>query len=303
MLGVSECLLGGEVRYDGKSAANDNVIHLLGATFGFLPFCPEAGIGGTTPRPPMDLVRRNGVIQAVVRDNGGEVITARLRKYSLQAVEDMAGVCGFVLKSRSPSCALTDAKVSGGAGLRRAAGLFASILAKKTYIPLVDERRLEKPGEMESFMERALLCGHWIKRGLRSSGRERLMEFHESVWLLAACRGRKGLAEWRSLSLALRRNLSPGNYFLRLMDALSAPSGRKARAFGLRRMAQVLAKSHGKSEGAAIAHVRRYSAGEETFEQALSGILDAAEGKGTTGQLYMDFHPGGLKDGAKLSRT
>ena len=139
---VSQCLLGANVRYDGSNAANRYVIHTLAKRFQLIPFCPETGIGLSSPRDPIDLVMKGKKLAAVTRDAKGTDLAARLARYSRKILKENPGIHGIVLKSRSPSCALADARISDGAKTYTGPGIFVSEVMKLCQAPLIDERGL-----------------------------------------------------------------------------------------------------------------------------------------------------------------
>jgi len=139
---VSQCLLGANVRYDGSHAANRYVIHTLAKRFQLIPFCPETGIGLSSPRDPIDLVRKGKKISAVTRDGNRTDVTARLARYSRKVLKENPGIHGIVLKSRSPSCAMADARISNGESIDNGPGIFAAMAAKLCQAPVIDERGL-----------------------------------------------------------------------------------------------------------------------------------------------------------------
>ena len=148
-LGVSSCLLGESVRYDGGHKRDPFVRDVLGAFVEWVPVCPELEAGLGVPRPPMRLVRDGDAMRLV---EIAEVATtpapcerwasARLR--SLRALE----LCGYVLKKDSPSCGMARVKVYGnGMPQRVGAGLFARALQRAfPNLPVEEEGRLRDPG-------------------------------------------------------------------------------------------------------------------------------------------------------------
>lgn len=159
-VGISSCLLGDTVRYDGGHKRNDFLADRLGPRVVFVPFCPEIAIGLGVPRPPVRLLRGGNGIRLVDVQDGRIDHTPALRAFAEAAAERLAaaGVSGVIFKSRSPSCALFDAEI-GPAPATFGPGLFASILAARLPdIPMEDEARLEDPGIREDFLRRLFAC-------------------------------------------------------------------------------------------------------------------------------------------------
>jgi uncharacterized protein YbbK (DUF523 family) len=152
---VSHCLLGANVRYDGSNAANRYLIQTLAKRFDLIPICPETGIGLPSPRPPIDLVRSGGKLRAVVADGTGRDLAPRLVRYSKAALKDCGGVCGFILKSKSPSCAALDARIIDGDKTARGPGIFARLAIQRSGAPVIDEKGLAHPRLRREFLLRA----------------------------------------------------------------------------------------------------------------------------------------------------
>ena len=157
-LGVSSCLLGNEVRYDGGHKLDRIVTDELGALFEWVPVCPEVEAGLGTPRPPMHLTLSDGAVRMV------EIVSGRDRTEAVSRWADrriselaMLDLSGFVLKKDSPSCGWIGVRVDGDEWLpkREARGLFAEMLARAfPQLPVEDEGRLEDPRLRKNFIER-----------------------------------------------------------------------------------------------------------------------------------------------------
>jgi len=157
-LGVSACLLGQEVRYDGGHKREPWLVRVLGKRATFLPVCPEVEAGLGVPRPPLRLERRGHGVR-LVEPRSGTDLTARMREFAARRVEALAGLDldGFVLKSRSPSCGLARVKVHGrrGAPRRDGRGVFAeALVCRLPGLPVVDEEGLRDRAVREEFLGR-----------------------------------------------------------------------------------------------------------------------------------------------------
>ena len=171
-LGVSACLLGEPVRYDGGHKRNAAIVELLGSRFSWVPVCPEMEIGLGVPREPVRLMgdphapRMLGAISS--RD-----LTREMSAYARRRARELAAldIAGYVLKSASPSCGLRDVPVwSGGDGATGASrpgrGLFAAALAAAwPALPIVEEGDLAQPAERETFVARVLAYAERSRAG------------------------------------------------------------------------------------------------------------------------------------------
>lgn len=150
-VGISACLLGQPVRYDGDHKRVDVLAGDLAAQFEWVPVCPEVGAGMGVPRPPVHLVGDPAAPRMVTRD-GARDWTAEMTAFTAAELDRLAalGICGFVLKSRSPSCGLRDIPTAGE-------GLFAAAVRRRfPDIPVADEVELEDAGRREAFADAVL---------------------------------------------------------------------------------------------------------------------------------------------------
>jgi uncharacterized protein YbbK (DUF523 family)/uncharacterized protein YbgA (DUF1722 family) len=173
LVGVSACLLGEEVRYDGGHKRNAFLISELGRHVRFVPLCPEVGIGLGTPREPIRLIRAGGEIRLV--GESGPDHTEAMRAWAEAAVADLRGrdLSGYVLKKGSPSCGLERVKVwhEGGEGFSSdGRGMFAQALVDALpTLPIEEEGRLNDPALREHFVERVF-------------GHARVRDFFAEAW-------------------------------------------------------------------------------------------------------------------------
>jgi uncharacterized protein YbgA (DUF1722 family)/uncharacterized protein YbbK (DUF523 family) len=155
-LGISACLLGNLCRYDGSAAKDKFVVDELGKYFELIGYCPEEPIFGT-PRDTIRLVDVDGEVRVHVGKSGHDVTTQL--KESSQSMAKRAHsdkLCGFVLKSKSPTCGLERVKVyptNNAPSEKKGVGVFALELQKiYPYLPIEEEGRLNDPWLKENFL-------------------------------------------------------------------------------------------------------------------------------------------------------
>ncbi len=187
-VGVSACLLGEPVRWDGGHARERFVAHELGALVEWVRVCPELEAGFGAPRPTMRLVEREGTARLVVPSTG-EDATARLEAWIERGLERLAAapLDGFVLKKDSPSCGLERVRVYGERGLahRRGRGLFAAALLRRfPDLPVEEEGRLNDPALRDAFVERVWCRLRWRLLLEARPARADLVRFHTAHKLL-----------------------------------------------------------------------------------------------------------------------
>ena len=180
-LGVSACLLGHAVRYDGGHKRDGFVADVLAEHFELVPVCPEVAIGLGVPRAPIRLVQTAaGVRVRGVRD-GSLDVTDALDAEAARAQREQPALCGYVLKKNSPSCGLERVKTYTEAGMPhgRAPGAFAAGLqARAPLLPLEEEGRLNDPALRENFIERVFAYARWQALTAGEVSGAALVDFH-----------------------------------------------------------------------------------------------------------------------------
>jgi uncharacterized protein YbbK (DUF523 family) len=159
-IGVSACLLGERVRYDGGDKRDAWLVDVLGPRVEWVPVCPEVEAGFGTPREPMNLGRGVNGRLALITDRVRADLTTAMTEFSARRVDALAGrLDGYVLKAGSPSCGLDvplhrlPGSAADTAAEERAPGLFAAaITARFPDLPVADERQLADPGSRERFV-------------------------------------------------------------------------------------------------------------------------------------------------------
>lgn len=166
LIGVSACLLGERVRYDGELTRDAYISGTLAQKFEWVAVCPEVEIGLSVPRERIQL-EGDPVQPRLVMEIARTDLTDRMHTYCEERVAAMASasLCGYVFKSKSPSCGLKGVKLfpaGGGEAVRQGIGFFAR--AFMTYFPLVpvvEERDLQDSGGRENFIERLFVMQRW----------------------------------------------------------------------------------------------------------------------------------------------
>ncbi len=157
-VGVSRCLLGDNVRYDGQEKRNAVVADELAGVFEWVGVCPEVGIGMGVPRPPIELVMYgDGGIQVHGVADRAINPQAELEGYARRIHRQFPELCGFVLKARSPSCGLAvdvhgwERELLEG----KAPGVFAGEWMRlNPDMPVIDEESLQDADLRQAFIRR-----------------------------------------------------------------------------------------------------------------------------------------------------
>jgi uncharacterized protein YbgA (DUF1722 family)/uncharacterized protein YbbK (DUF523 family) len=228
-LGVSACLLGQEVRYDGGHKRDSFLTDVLARFVRFVPVCPEEEAGFGTPREAMRLERGAGEIRLVTVRTRRDV-TAQLRAATSRRINQLAGLGldGYILKKDSPSCGLVRVKIytPGGAAERTGRGLFASALTQALpNLPVEDEGRLHDARLRENFIVRVF--AHQRLRALLAGASRTgdFVQFHTRHKLLLMAHSPAGYADLGRMVAALKGRVSrraASQYASGFMTALSA---------------------------------------------------------------------------------
>ena len=169
-LGISACLLGESVRFDGGHKRDPFLTETFGPLVEWVPVCPEVECGLGTPRESMRLVRVDAGIRLLTVRTAVD-LTGQLQQYSQRRVGELESedLSGYVLKRDSPSCGMERVKIYGGQGApaKSGRGIFAaSLMERFPTLPVEEEGRLGDPRLRENFVERVF--AYWRLRGLFS---------------------------------------------------------------------------------------------------------------------------------------
>lgn len=144
------------MRYDGTSRPNLIVLDELSQLFELVAVCPEVEAGLPVPRPPVQLTGDIASPRLTGRDDASIDVTDLMQSYCLQKSKSLQALCGFIFKSRSPSCGLNstpvfiDHKIADEQGR----GIFARALCKELpLLPAIEDTQLESGNARLGFIE------------------------------------------------------------------------------------------------------------------------------------------------------
>ena len=181
-IGVSTCLLGEKVRYDGGHKLDRFITDTLGPMVEFVPVCPEYEAGFGVPREAFRLVGDPASPRMVTQKTGIDV-TERMRSWIAKKLRDLEGrdLCGFIFKSRSPSSGMERVKVYDEKGNSRKAGsgLFAAAFMERfPLVPVEEEGCLNDVHLRENFIVRVFAFRRWKDLVKEKAGRGEIVGFH-----------------------------------------------------------------------------------------------------------------------------
>jgi len=182
-IGISSCLLGQKVRYDGQHKRDDFLTRTLGPFVEWVPVCPEVEVGMGVPREAIRLV---GSVEKprLVAEGSGRDWTEAMQAYARKRVQDLTAMdlCGYILKKDSPSCGMERVRVYRGNGSpphRNGRGMFAKVLMDASpLLPIEEEGRLNDPKLRDNFIERVFAYARWRVIVSGRPSMNALMEFH-----------------------------------------------------------------------------------------------------------------------------
>lgn len=225
-LGISSCLLGEKVRFDGNHKHDSFLTGTLGQFFEWVPVCPEVAIGLGVPRPPIRLVGSAASPRAVGVKDASIDVTDKLAAYGRRQAHALENLSGYIFKSKSPSCGMERVRVyqAHGAPAANGRGIYAdAFLSAQPWLPAEEEGRLSNPRLRENFIERVFVYRRWQELATRGLSASRLVEFHTDHKLALMAHD---VAAYQTLgrrvAQAGRRHLKEfgQEYIRRLMDAL-----------------------------------------------------------------------------------
>jgi uncharacterized protein YbgA (DUF1722 family)/uncharacterized protein YbbK (DUF523 family) len=225
-LGISACLLGHKVRYDGGSKLDPFLRDTLGAFVQYVPICPEVECGMPVPREAIRLVG-DPAAPRLLGQKSGHDFTEQMRSWALPRLDalEAEGVCGYIFKSKSPSSGMERIKVYDEKGLPRPVGVGVWARLVMERFPLLafeDEGRLRDPGLRENFITRVFVYQRWrelLDQGKATAG---LVDFHTRHKLLILSHNEKIYRELGRLVAEAARDPQGAysRYHERLVNAL-----------------------------------------------------------------------------------
>lgn len=231
-LGISSCLMGNKVRYDGGHKYDSWLVETLGNYVDYVPVCPEVGCGLPIPREALRLVGDASAPRLITQKTQIDH-TERMLQYCQKEIDNLQtkGLCGYVFKSKSPSSGMERVKVypaAGGAASKTGVGIFArAFIQAFPLVPVEEEGRLHDPVLRENFIERIFIMHRWLRLMANELTVRSLMEFHTRHKLLLMAHSP---AHYRSLGVLVAKSHElplaevHREYLLQLMTATKKPA-------------------------------------------------------------------------------
>ncbi|GAK25447.1 YbgA family protein [Serratia liquefaciens] len=181
-VGISACLLGETVRFDGGHKRLAFAVEQLAPFVRFEPICPEMAIGLPTPRPALRLIKKQHHVALRHSNDDSIDVTERMQQFSEQRIAALQHLCGYIVCANSPSCGMERVRLydeNGGGARKSGVGLFtAELLRQMPWLPVEEDGRLNDTTLRENFVERVYALYElnmlW-RKGLSRGG---LIAFH-----------------------------------------------------------------------------------------------------------------------------
>ena len=226
-LGISACLLGENVRYDGGHKLDRFLRDTLGQYVEYFPVCPEVECGLPVPRESMHL-EGNPDSPRLVTSQIKQDMTQRMVSWAKKRVWELEkeNLCGFIFKSDSPSSGMDRVKVynNKNMSIKKGIGIFAKIFMEHfPLLPVEDEGRLHDPKLRENFIERIFTLKRWREVLEKKPTLGNLLKFHsQHKYLILAHSPKHEQTMGQLVARAKRTSLSEAyrQYQILLMEAL-----------------------------------------------------------------------------------
>lgn len=226
LVGISACLCGDRVRYDGREKGFPDLVAILEKQLELLNVCPEVAIGMGVPRPPIQLTLNQGVVEARGVTNPSHDVTTALQDYAQLLIKGHSPfnsgkntLCGFILKSRSPSCGVGSTPMyKNNHPVGFGSGIFSQQLQQQLpWLPIAEEESLLESEHQQNFVMRSQLVQLFWQITLEK--KSTIINFHKQISALLKLLPTSLNSELMQLA-SNSDDRAPQHYLTRLMQAL-----------------------------------------------------------------------------------
>jgi uncharacterized protein YbgA (DUF1722 family)/uncharacterized protein YbbK (DUF523 family) len=183
-VGISSCLLGNQVRFDGGHKHSRMCTESLSRYFEFVAECPEVGIGMSIPRRPIRLIGDVNSPRSVYTHDQRVDFTDKLIEFGQKKAIEHSDLCGYIFMKDSPSCGVFRVKVyqeSGYPAAEPGRGLYArAIMDANPLLPVEESGRLSDAFLRENFITRVFAYHNWQELKKKGLTHQAIIEFHAS---------------------------------------------------------------------------------------------------------------------------
>lgn len=233
-VGISSCLLGENVRYNGGHTQSRFCLNNLSRVFEFSSYCPEVAIGLGIPREPIRMIgplESPRVVGTVTVEND---VTDALFQYGLEIGRNSEHLSGYILMKNSPSCGYRSTKVYNGkvSFPGKYAGMFTrGLMEQNPLLPVEEDGRLNDAVLRENFIARVYAFDDWKRNVGNEPTAQKLVNFHSRYKYMVMAHGQQ---PYKILGqMVAKAGIGSivelaGEYISTFMQALQKPASRRA---------------------------------------------------------------------------
>ena len=277
ILGISSCLLGEPVRFDGGHKSNVYIKTTLGKHFQFKSFCPEVEAGLGVPRETLGLIETNGEQHIVYNSDTSRSLNKPFTESASRQVKWQESICGYILKSKSPSCGMQQIDIIRDGTLKKnGTGIYASILIQHfPNLPIESEDRLSIVKIRQQFIRRVFVYHRWKKRINNQPTLHAVKCFHRqhTSLLMASDSSRaEQLSSWLEQAHKLDFDVLLLGYEKQLMLILQSCPTRTSNTMALQQLIKPLLLQSNKTRNKVKTLLDEYSKGLLTFNSIRKSV-------------------------------
>jgi len=242
-IGISSCLLGDTVRFDGGHKRSPFCTNNLADYVDYVKVCPEMAIGMGSPRPSIRLVKKqqNDHLSIRIISAEGEDFTDRMKSFSHQQAAKLGHLSGYIVCAKSPTCGMERVKVynENGYGSKDGMGVYTRILQQHhPLLPIEEQGRLNDPLLKENFLTRVYAYFQWLKVNSLGLDKQTLITFHSQNKYLLMAHNVMAYKSCGRLLADLSKDFDSvaEQYIAQFMMGLAKPANRKGHAYVLQHL-------------------------------------------------------------------
>lgn len=301
-LGISACLLGHKVRYNGGHKKSTFVMNTLASYFDLIPICPEVGIGLGTPREPVRLVGNEISYSVLGTDTSALDVTNSLRQYGIDKAKALDMLSGYILMQKSPSCGMERVKIyhpNGALSSFSGRGMYAKgLMETNQLLPVEEEGRLNDPILKENFFTRVYAYNRWQQEVKNQPSYKSIGLFHAAYKYVLMAHNPQNYAELGRL-VAKGRDITidelASRYINTFMKTLTQQATRKSHTnVMLHLLGYIKHTAHKQDRQKTLEMIEKYRQGIIPLIVPLSLLRHLLETKGSDyvkTQAYLNPYP------------
>lgn len=234
-LGISACLLGAQVRFDGGHKRLTFAVDDLSPWVDFVPVCPEMAIGLPVPRPALRLIKQDDGVHLRFSNGREGDLTPDMQAFARKQCDALEHLCGYIVCAKSPSCGMERVRVyepDSNNNRKSGTGLFTAELQRRfPWLPVEEDGRLQDPVLKENFVERIYVLSALNSLFREGLTRGKLIAFHSQYKLTLLAHSQPLYRELGRFVASLDKCQDLDGWFaeyrLRIMSLLAHPATRR----------------------------------------------------------------------------